>query len=337
MATTAIGLSEKQQALRQQGIGASEVFDVLNGGIITYARKVGEADPFEGNSLTEFGHRIERVIGEAWADRHRDEGVRVYTPGTLVHAQHPWALATLDRVVAPAGVGRPARATWLRALEIKTVFFSSSEYGEGADEVPEHHLVQVQWQLEVADLEEATLVALVNGDYREYPIHRDREVGGMLLEVVGRFWREHVLARVPPPITGSEAYTEYLKRRHPRDTGPMLEATPELRDLVAKVREAKAATKAAEEREALVTNQLRAELGDAAGVEGLCTWRSNKDSAKVDFDAALEGFLIRLEENPLSSGFSIPRAKTRALWAEVERDFTTTKPGARVLRFPKEK
>jgi putative phage-type endonuclease len=320
MATTALGLSEKQQLLRTTGIGASEVFDVINGGITTYARKVGEADPFEGNSLTEFGHRVERVIGEAWAERH--QGVRIYTPGTLRHPQHEWALASPDRVVAPVGLGRPARETWQSLLEIKTVFFSGSEYGEGADEVPEKHLVQVQWQLEVVGLEEATLVALVNGDYREYPIRRDREVGGMLLEVVGRFWRENVLARVPPPVNGTEAYTAYLKRRHPRDAGPLLPATPELRDLVAMVKEAKARLKAAEEAEATVVNLLRAQLGDAAGVEGLCTWKSNKDSPKTDWEAVAKALLVHAPEG---------------MAARLISESTTTRPGARVLRFSKEK
>ena len=324
MATTALGLSEKQQALRLTGVGASEVFDVLNGGIATYARKVGEAEPFEGNSLTEFGHRIERVIGEAWTERH--PGVRIYTPGTLRHPDHEWALASPDRVVAQPGQGRPARSDWLSLLEIKAVFFSGGDFGEGEDEVPERHLVQVAWQQEVCDIEDATLVALVNGDYREYPIHRDRELGGMLLDAVGRFWQEHVLARVPPPVDGTEAYTQYLRRRHPRDMAPPLPATPELRDVVAKVREAKAALKAAEEAEALVTNGLRAALGDHAGIEALCTYRSNKPSVKTDWEGATVAALARYA--------------TTASPAEIEAfhaEFTTTRPGARVLRLTKEK
>jgi putative phage-type endonuclease len=324
MATTAIGLSEKQQQIRLSGVGASEVFDVLQGGITTYARKVGEAEPFEGNSLTEFGHRVERVIGEAWSERH--PGVRIYTPGTLRHPEHPWALASPDRVVAAPGIGRPARDDWQQLLEIKTVFFSGSDFGEGADEVPEKYLVQVQWQQEVCGIEDATLVALVNGDYREYPIHRDRELGGMLLDVVGRFWRENVLARVPPPPNGSEAYTEYLRRRHPRDLVPALLPSPELADLVAKVREAKAASKAAEEDETLATNRLRAALGEAAGVETLCTYRCNKDSEKTDWEAvAREVF----------SAFAGPLNSDR--FADFVRKATTTKPGARVLRLSKEK
>jgi predicted phage-related endonuclease len=277
MATTPLGLSEKQQQIRLSGVGASEVFDVLNGGIATYARKVGDAEPFEGNTLTEFGHRIERVIGEAWAERH--PGLRLYTPGTLRHPEHEWALASPDRVVATPGHGRPARADWLSLLEIKTVFFAGREFGEGADEIPERYLVQVAWQHEVADIEDATLVALVNGDYREYPIARDRELGGMLLDVVGRFWRDNVLARVPPPVDGSAAYTAFLRRRHPEDAAPPLPATPALRDLVAKLNEAKEAAKKAKEAESLAGNLLRAALGDATGIEGLCSYRMQKGSS----------------------------------------------------------
>ena len=276
MATTSLGLSEKQQLLRMTGVGASEVWDVLNGGIVTYARKVGEAEPFEGNSLTEFGHRIERVIAEAYAERH--PGIRVFTPGTLRHPKHEWALATLDRVVAPPGIGRPGRAQWIEGLEIKVSFFSDADYGEGADEVPEKYAVQVQWQMEVADLEQVTLVALVRGDYREYPIQRDREMGAMLLEVVGRFWHDHVLARVPPPADGSKAYTDFLRRRYPAETGPVLTPSPEALDVVARLRAAQAESKRAGQAEELVKQQLLQLLGGAAGFEGLCTYRLQKGS-----------------------------------------------------------
>ncbi len=314
MATTAFGLSEKQQQMRLTGVGASEVWDVLNGGIVTYARKVGEAEEFEGNSLTEFGARIERVIAEAWTDRH--PGLRVYTPGTLRHPQHEWALATLDRVVAPPGVGRPARKDWLEGLEIKVSFYSADEYGEGADDVPEKYQVQVQWQMEVADLEQVTLVALVKGDYREYPIRRDREMGAMLLDIVGRFWRENVLARVPPPVDGSKAYTDYLRARNPREKGPVLPATPEAADIVARLRAAQAESKKAEKAEELVKQQLLQLLGDAAGVEGLCTFKANKDSEKTDWEAV---------------------AGELAAPADLVAKHTTIKPGARVLRLTKEK
>ncbi len=326
MATGTLGLSDKQQALRQQGIGASEVAAVVGlapGAIDVWQRKVGLAEPFEGSSLTEFGHRVERVIGEAWSERH--PGVRIYTPGTLRHPKHEWALASPDRVVAPVGLGRPARETWQSLLEIKTVFFSGNDYGEeGTDQVPEKHLVQVAWQLAVTGLQNATLVALVNGDYREYPIARDLELEEMLLSQAGAWWQRHVVEGEAPPSDGSEAYAGYLRRRYPADMLPPIELTPELDDLVAKVKDAKARLKAVEAEESALTAQLKASIGEAAGILGACTWKANKGSLKTDYEGLVEELFRRL---------SLPEADRDA----IVRPFVTTKPGARVLRFTKEK
>ena len=341
MATTVQGLSEKQLALRRTGIGASEVAAVVGlhptkKPIDVWAEKTGRTEPFEGNEFTEWGHRIERVVAEAWQERHPE--VSIFTPGTLRHRDERFsmALASPDRVVVPQG--RRAREVWQELLEIKNVStFRSDQFGEeGTDDVPEHMLVQVQYQLEVVDLEKATLVPLIGGnDFRQYPIERDREFGAMLVDAVARFWHDHVEADVPPPVDGSASYSTYLRRRFPAETGPLLDPSPEAEALVKRLRGARAALRAAEADEAEAGNVLRAFLGEAAGVAGLCTWKANKPSEKLDFEAALEGFLVRLEENPLSGGFSIPRAKTRALWDEVRRDFTVTRPGARVLRLSK--
>ena len=296
---------------------------IVPGAIDVYARKVGEAPDFEDNDLTEFGHRIEDVIGDGYVARH--QGVRIYKPGTLRHPRFDWALATPDRVVAPPGVGRPAREAWLDLLEIKTVFFSGGEYGEsGTGEIPEKHLVQVAWQLAVADMPHATLVALVNGSYREYPVKRDLELEGLLLQAVEKFWVDHVQARVPPPIDGTDVYEAYLRRRHPKDVVPPLPATPEALEVVARLREARGAVAAAEKFEAEAKQQLLAIVGDAAGIEGLCTYKANKSSEKTDWEEACR-------ELAAVSGLSSDRV------LRIKEQFTTTKPGSRVLRLSKEK
>jgi putative phage-type endonuclease len=319
MATTAIGLTEKQLAMRAAGVGASEVPAVVGlvpGAIAVWERKVGLAPEQEQTSFMEFGHRIEEVIGDAYQARHPE--TRIYTPGTLRHAKHEWALATPDRVVAPPGLGRPAREVWQQLLEIKTVFFASREYGE--EEIPEKHLVQVQWQLEVADMTEATLVALVNGDYREYPVVRDREVGGLLLELVGKWWRDHVVAGAPPPPDGSPAYESYLRRRHPSELAPLLPATPEAEALVRRLKELKEAVKGAEAAEAIAKQELEQLLGDAAGIEGLCTWKANRPSLKTDWEAVARNVAAATGIQP-------------AQFAATVESQTITKAGARVLRL----
>ena len=318
--SAALGLSERQLAMRSEGIGASEVGAVVGivpGAVDVWLRKTGQAEPFVGNSLTEFGHRIERVMGEAWMERHGAEGVRIYTPGTLRHPLHSWAMASPDRVVARPGQGRPARADWLSLLEIKTVFWSGGDYGdEGTDQVPEKHLLQVAWQLAVTGLKSATLVALVSGDYREYPIARDLELEEMLLEQAGAWWQRHVVGGEPPPPDGSEAFAGYLRRRYPADMLPPLPATPELAELVGKVRDVKARLKAVESEEATLTAALKAAIGEAAGLDGLARWKRNKGSARTDWEAV---------------------AKAAGAPDELVQKFTSSHPGARVLRLSKEK
>ena len=317
--STALGLSERDVRRRQSGIGASEVPAVIGlvpGIIDVYARKVGESENQQASDLLEFGHRIEDVISDAFVHRH--PGLRTFKPGTLRHPKAAWALATPDRVVAPPGVGRPPREEWLDILEIKTVFFSGRDFGEsGSNEIPDKYLVQVAWQMAVTGMPHATLVALVNGSYREYRIAREMELEEILLAQVEKFWVDHVLARVPPPVDGSAAYGEYLRRRHPRDSGLMLPPSPETEALTKRLRQAKAVLKEAEGAEAEAKQALQSVIGDASGIEGLCTWRTNKDSHKTDWEAVLRDF-----------------AATQDIWPEdLIKKHTTTKLGARVLRL----
>lgn len=327
-----LGLSERQQAVRAAGLGASEVPTAL--GLNPFqsaaelaAVKRGELPPFEGNEFTHWGQRLERTIAEEWLDRHRAEGVSIFTPGTIRHPTSAILMASPDRVIVPEG--RRAREVWRGLLEIKAVSaFRAAEFGEAPDEIPEAYIVQTQVQMEVCGLEEATLVPLIGGNaYREYPQRRDREMGGQLVEFAEKWWSDHVVQGLPVPVDGSEAASSYLRRRYPADQGALLDPTMEARELVERLRAAKAALKAAEQEEAAVGNALRALIGDSAGFAGVCTWRSNKPSQKTDWEAIARILRERIlfkepEVAPLIDG--------------ITTKFTTMKPGARVLRLAKE-
>lgn len=320
MSTTTSGLSEKQQAIRATGLGASEVPIALGLSRFTSAAELaavkrGELPPFSGNEFTHWGQRLERVIADEWLDRHREEGVSIFTPGTLRHPTCSVLLASPDRVIAPEG--RRARETWRGLLEIKaTSAYRASEFGDAADEIPEAFLVQTQVQMEVCGLEHAALVPLIGGnDYREYPQIRDPEMGGQLVQFVERWWADHVVQGLPVPVDGSEASTSYLRRRYPTNQGPALRFSEEAELLAARLRAAKAALRAAEAEESAAGNGLRAFIGDAAGIEGVATWRANRPWQKIDWEA-----LAREAIEPLSLDRLIAR-------------HTTTKPGSRVLRL----
>jgi hypothetical protein len=116
----------------------------------------------------------------------------------------------------------------------------------------------------------------------------------------------------------TENYSEYLKRRFPRDERPMLPATDKAREAMGLLTFRRRALEDAEKKEAEVVNYFKVIIGDAGGIEGLCTWRQNKPSTVTDWKAvALE---FGLDRRP-----------------DIVAKHTTTKPGARPFLLVKEK
>lgn len=339
MSTAVANLSDKQKALRSTGLGASEVPIAL--GLSPFqtaaelaAVKRGEMLPFEGNTYTKWGQRLEASIAENWLDEHREAGedVSIFRPPTIRHPRCEYLLATADRIVVPQG--KRGRESWRGALEVKNISaWRAKEFGEADDDMPEAFLVQTQAQLETLDLDEGWLVGLIGGNrYFEKAVRRDRDVGKELVEFAEGWWRKHVVEGLPVEIDGSEAAAAYLRRRFPRETAPLLEPTDAARELVQALRLAKAALKDAETAEAEVGHKLRALIGEAAGIAGLCTWKANKASEKTDFEAAIS----TLRQGVAFHGAPLPAAEVLRLIDEAIRSATITKPGARVLRLAKE-
>lgn len=310
-------LHDRQLEMRKTGLGASELGTAL--GLNPFqssaelaAVKRGELPAFEGNRFTRWGNTLEAVIAAEWLRVHREAGedVSLFTPPTIRHPKCPVMLATADRIVVPAG--RRAREAWLGEVEAKNVSaHRAAEFEDG--EIPEIYQVQTQAQLETLDLERAWLVALAGGnDWKEFPIARDRETGGMLVEFAARWWADHVVQGLPIPVDGTEASASYLRRRFPSEHGPMLPPSEEAAALVKRVREVKAAAKRAAEEDKLASNLLRQFIGEAAGIEGLATWKANKPSTVTDWEAL---------------------ARSVGATSEQIAKFTSSKPGARVLRL----
>jgi len=178
--------------------------------------------------------------------------------------------------------------------------------------------------MEVCDLPRVTLVALVNGDYREYPIDRDREFGALLLEAAQKWWAEFILTNTPPPVDGSDAYAAFIRRRYPRTHAPSLPASPELEALVSRFKETKGAFDQAKAFNDEAKQVLQAAIGEAEGIEGLCSWKNNKDGTSIDWEGITRCITIANH---------IPDGEVEIL----KKQFTTPTPGARVLRLTKEK
>ena len=214
---------------RSTGLGGSDMAAVL--GIVKkrspldlYLEKVGEVEPFAGNDATDLGSEFEDKVAELYARRtgrrvRRDR--REYR-----HPHHPWAMAHLDRRIV--GVRD--------ILEIKCS--SVDGWGdEGTDQVPEPILPQVHHYLGITGADSCDIAALLWGGYgppklQVYTVPRDDEMVAILLEEGERFWREHVLARVPPdPKTSEQAnrrWSHVVAGKSVTATGEVLRAIDDL-------------------------------------------------------------------------------------------------------------
>jgi putative phage-type endonuclease len=171
-------------AARLTGIGSSDAPIITGdspwGDLLTlYAVKAGIIDaPNIDTPATRWGIRLEDVVAEWFAE---ETGRKLRRANQLLrHPEHPWMLASLDRVV----VGEKM------VCEIKTARFAGDEWGPaGSAEIPAHYLVQVQHQIAVGGFDGAYVAVLFSGsEPRHYVIPRDQPMIDALIELEAEFW-----------------------------------------------------------------------------------------------------------------------------------------------------
>ena len=105
--------------------------------------------------------------------------------------------------------------------------------GNGNIEAPEHIELQIQHQMEVADIKWCALVALVGGNTQKIIFRkRDRAIGEDLTKKVGEFWTK-VKAGTPPSIDYLKDAEYMIKTLHNQaDAGVILDADEDLDKLI---------------------------------------------------------------------------------------------------------
>lgn len=129
-----------------------------------------------------------------------------------------WRIGNLDGIARIDG--------WNRGVEVKTQS-SDEEWGEpGTDDVPVYYQTQAQWYMDLAHLEEfdfpivlwpshaaslRNLIGLTPAEIVDalgisvYSMQYNATAAKQALEECERFWRDHVLTRVPPLPRSPEA------------------------------------------------------------------------------------------------------------------------------------
>jgi putative phage-type endonuclease len=267
---------------RARGVGASEVAGVL--GISPWASpysvwqaKVGGGDSGTSGNVEamRWGQLLEQAI---LTECERRLGFSVYGQQTwCTHREHEWALCTVDAFYSDGTDHDPHGV-----IEVKTT--SDPRWYD----VPDHYAVQVQWQLEVTDMQHAWLACLHNGRRLSlWSVDRDRELGADLLAVVGDFWARHVLGGEPPPVDGTTATTAAIARRFATTEPELVADLSALAPQIDRLRELRELGKAVDSERVEIENAVKEALGpaEAGDVDGqrAVTWKT-ATSRRVDLD-----------------------------------------------------
>jgi len=281
----------------QYSIGASEVAAILGlSPWVTpsqvWARKKGLLTADEGNAATARGHLLERALLWDVADREKvryhhwfdpaigdyaaqDDGLYQGPPydanglNALRSAAAPWATCRPDAWLVQGGV--------VRLVEAKTTRgWRDWEAEDGRPILPPWYYVQVQWQMLVTGASETLVEAFcaMDDSRRSIVVRRSENIGPQLLAKVGA-WREaHLVGdelpeNMPSEITG-------LVYPRPREPEVWLDPTQETSALVAEYASATEEIGRLETIRKAAKDKLCAVIGDATGIDGLCSWRGTK-------------------------------------------------------------
>jgi len=249
---------------RNSGIGGSEVAAIL--GLSPWAtplevwrRKIGLAPESTSSLRMRRGTHLESWVRDEWAAA---TGAEVATVPFLRDRSAPHRVASLDGLIIRPGP---------RVLEVKT---AKHRWDDG---LPIPYELQVRWYLAMTGLE-AALVVMDCGDdaLHEYPVMRDEELEGEIIEAVDAWWTDHVVGMVPPdPTTPEERKAVALSRLAGRACE--VPATPDAERIVEELLAARAVRDGAD----AAAKRLEASLAEAMAAAGATKMRGGEWSASV--------------------------------------------------------
>ncbi len=273
---------------RRKGIGGSDVAKICGISrwgtpLSVYMDKRGELLSSEddgGSEAMYWGTLLEDVVAKEFQRRME---IPVRRRNAIFRADDaPYMLANIDREVVGENKG----------LEIKTTNAFQGGDWEG-DSVPDQYYLQVQHYIEVMGWHSCWIAVLVGGQkFSCKEILRDSDTIGWMVETERRFWEDHVLPGVPPPLCALDD----LQVVHPfQETDEMLEPTEEDFSVAKDLLQAKAFLKDAEERVAILENTLKDRIGARAGIKNIATWKSSKGSISTDWEALANSVTVPKE------------------------------------------
>jgi putative phage-type endonuclease len=319
-----MSFTDEERTKRRSRYWASEIAGIV--GLDPYttplevaAEKLGQGVPKIFTDNMERGVFLEPAMRNWYAKR---TGKWVSVPGMIESTRHPLMGASPDGLVAPEPKpnGEAVHVETVEAvLEIKVPGEYADAWGpEGSQDIPMHYVPQVAWQMAVVDVDRADVAALVKGKLRIYPIQRDREFEGMLIERVEKFHRDYVSQGKLPPATAADL--DWLKGKFGRSALDYIEADEETTKLANMLRKARSARQEAEAAESSARASLELIIGAHAGLRGpfgRIDWKSNKDGSRTDWKAAMLELRNHIALDPSASELLKELDSIEAKWTKA--------------------
>lgn len=277
---------------RTKGIGGSDVATVL--GLNPYKtplelweEKTGKTKGKTAGEAAYWGTQLEDLVAKEFSKR---TGMKVQRVNFMLTAgEDGWMRGNIDRAIVNTDIAgrvsvlKPEKAaecgrllTTDVGLECKTANqFMADQWGDSQEQeilagqvvtdhkIPLYYETQIQWYMAVTGLSKFYVAVLIGGnDFRMYEVPRDEDVIQALVSQCEAFWKNNVLADVPPaPVN-----VEDIKKLYRKDNGEMTEATNEEAADIGELRTLKERIKELQEQEKAVASRVIMAIGEKAGL-----------------------------------------------------------------------
>lgn len=272
--------------------------------------KTGRAAPVVETPAMKAGKKFESAILQTYAEEMNCKLEHVDGYNLVTCDKYPRLGASLDG--------------WNHDLKIpvdaKNIKWKNEKWGDAwTDQFPEYYKAQLQVQMMVTGATFAHLAVMFSGqDFFIYSMEYDEEMAQKILDATEEFW-PYVENDQMPEADGSDEATEYIKSEFAMgDAAAVKDPTEEILEALKGLQKAKLDEKDALDRKTEFENRIKLYMGDATAIKGVCTWKNNKDSVKTDWEQVASVALASMSAEDQK---------------KLVASYTTTKPGARVLRI----
>lgn len=224
-----------------------------------WAEKTGAVEPdnMDDNEPAEWGNRLERVIGEAFAEK-TGRTVDFPPPYTLVvHPEHSWLGATPD---AYQTARQDENILSRGIVQIKTASAFKAKDWEG--DQPLDYQIQTNVEMAVTGAGWASLACLIGGQkFRYRDMLRNQKFIDLMIPRLKAFW-DMVQTKTPPPADHSDSCLKTIAKLFPEDKGGIIQLPDEFLKIDEDLKACKEEIANLEKIKAGLTNQIKLAMGD---------------------------------------------------------------------------